>query len=366
MNIKRRYKISFLLHFVVSSFIVPNVCCELIFNLNISEVSPSCTIFTVAIGDTVFFGNNEDYLLRDPYLWFIPSQNITVEGGGEKTIYGSAFVGFINTEEGGIYPQGGMNEHGLMYDFNGLPTLPINENPSGPSIYSDYILCASLWDCKNVKEVIEWFKNHKWDINLGGQIHYGDASGDAVIISANPTNAKWAFTRKNSSYLVSTNFNLYDPSNAHDYPCKRYDTAVQMLSEIASEEELTVQACADVLYAVHQEGYYRTLYSNIFDPVNLDLYLNYEESYSKQIKVNLLDALSQEDSFEEEDSFFGITATERPLLVNSESLDEGFYSSSSYSVLDLLAIAGLVIGVLGIVMVIPIVVYFLKKKMGVG
>ena len=74
----------------------------------------------MAIGDTVLFGNNEDCLQRDFYQWYIPSQNISLPGGN-KEIYGGVFVGFINSEEGGIYPQGGMNEHGLMYDVNGLP-----------------------------------------------------------------------------------------------------------------------------------------------------------------------------------------------------------------------------------------------------
>ena len=62
------------------------------------------------------------------------------------------------------------------------------------------------------------------DSIIGGQIHYGDASGDVVVISVNPATHKWAFTRKDSNYIVSTNFNLNTTSNG-DYPCGRYDTA---------------------------------------------------------------------------------------------------------------------------------------------
>jgi hypothetical protein len=34
---------------------------------NLGTIPKSCTIFTVAIGDKVFFGNNEDFLLDGKY-----------------------------------------------------------------------------------------------------------------------------------------------------------------------------------------------------------------------------------------------------------------------------------------------------------
>ncbi|MGY5853255.1 MAG: carcinine hydrolase/isopenicillin-N N-acyltransferase family protein [Candidatus Thorarchaeota archaeon] len=323
---KQHYSRYLLLLIVLSSMIIPYTGGGTIYEKDMTPIGLSCTIFTVAIGNTVLFGNNEDYLQRDLHQWYIPSQNITIHGEENKTIHGGVFVGFINSYEGGIYPQGGMNEYGLMYDLNGLPALDLNQNSSGAPFYTDnFILCESLWDCKDVEQVIAWFKNHKWDFPIGGQIHYADASGDAVVISVNPSTEKWAFTRKNSSYLVSTNFNLNDTSNG-DYPCERYNTATQMLSEITSEENLTVQACADVLYAVHSEGMYGTLYSNIFDPVNLDIYFNHGDNYQNQVKGNLLDTLSEWESFEQKDSFFDITGIQGHLLVKSVRLNESFYT----------------------------------------
>jgi len=211
------------------------------------QTSPSCTIFTISIGDTVFYGNNEDWrreYLSKLGLWFIPSQNISVIGG-ERSIYGTVLVGFRNEEKGELYlnPCGGMNEHGLIFDINGLPSLALKDNPNGSSFWTNNIcyISPSLWDCRNVEEVIEWYKTYKWDTTIGGQLHYADASGDAVVISVNPSTNKWAFTRKTGNFIVSTNFNLNDTSNAYDYPCPRYNTATRMLSKIESEENLTVQ-----------------------------------------------------------------------------------------------------------------------------
>lgn len=167
-------------------------------------------------------------------------------------------------------------------------------------------------------------------LHLGGQIHYADASGDAVVVSVNPSTHKWAFTRKTCNFLISTNFNLNDIRNAYVYPCQRYNTTTDMLGEIQDEEDLTVQACADILHAVHMEGKCRTLYSYIFDPVNLDVYFNYGKNYREQKRINVSDVLSQRESFE----MFNIsclTGVDGNMLVKSEKINRNFYSSSTRS-----------------------------------
>ncbi len=322
-----------LLSILLSSIsMVPTISSENISLSNVLITSPSCTIFTVAIGDTVLFGNNEDWYEQELCLWFIPSQNVSVIGG-TRSIYGGVFIGFLKEEKGELYFHnlcGGMNEHGLMFDINGLPSLALFDNPNGSSFWTNgnCYIGTSLWDCKNVEEVIEWYKFYKWNTTIGGQIHYADASGDAVVVSVNPSTNKWAFTRKTGNFNVSTNFNLNNSRNAYDYPCSRYKTVVDMLRKIKNEENFTVQACADVLYVVRAKGLQYTLYSNIFDPVNLDVYLNYGEEYQQQKKVNLLDELkSQKNSFGKFNSreFLGVDGQ---ILVKPVRIDENFYSSS--------------------------------------
>ena len=62
------------------------------------------------------------------------------------------------------------------------------------------------------------------------QLHSADRSGDAVVISAGQ-DGEIVLTRKDPGYgfLVSTNFNVANPSNAIDYPCWRYDKAHELL-----------------------------------------------------------------------------------------------------------------------------------------
>ena len=66
-----------------------------------------------------------------------------------------------------------------------------------------------------------------------------------------------------------------------------------MLAAIASEDDLTVEACRDVLDAVHQEGVYGTKYSNIFDPVNLQVYLFQNYNFDHMVTLDLDAELAQ-------------------------------------------------------------------------
>jgi hypothetical protein len=69
---------------------------------SIESLPCSCTTFAAAYGNTVLFGNNEDF--KDPvtYLWTVPP--------GEGS-YGGVYLGY-----GYGRPQGGINEKGLAFD----------------------------------------------------------------------------------------------------------------------------------------------------------------------------------------------------------------------------------------------------------
>ena len=251
-----------------------------------SWIPDSCTIFTVNISDTIYFGNNEDYRLHGTYMWLVPSQEITPLFE-PITTYGFVAFGFrYNNDPADGYAQGGMNDQGLCVDGNGLPAVSMNPHPEREFPYTN-ILEQTLFECANVSEVIHWYQTHYLGNVWSCQIHYADASGDAVVVSVG-LDGEFAFTRKNSShYLVSTNFNLANYDNGY-YPCSRYSTATSMLASITDEADLTVGACRDILDAVHAEGEYATKYSNIFDLVNLEFHLFYNHNFDKSVSLDLI------------------------------------------------------------------------------
>jgi len=246
-----------------------------------SHASPkSCTIFTVSFGDKAFFGNNEDYINPETRYWVVPA------GYGH---YGAVYFGFDD-----MHPQGGINEKGLAYDWNGLPEAPLNDAPGLPIWPMDagkYILST----CATVEEVIETAQRYSWGSGLGAQCQFADATGDAVVISAG-ADGELAFTRKpkGDGFLVSTNFNLatVSPSAAR---CWRYNRATSLLSEIDSEDALTVGYVTSILDATHQQGAaVNTVYSTVYDLRNGIIYLYHWHRFDDVVVLNVAEEVAGE------------------------------------------------------------------------
>jgi len=198
-----------------------------------------CTILTLSHGDRVFFGGNGDWINFDSnYYWVAP---------GTATGYGAIYFG----EPDNV--QQGFNEKGLAYDANGLPVAPVNSHPGRKPVYGGYTSypIKILQECATVEEVIAWVQEHQWHEAMHDQLHFADATGDAVVISAGP-DGQVAFSRKpdGDGFLVSTNFNLTNPING-SYPCWRYDRAEELLKDIDNRDELTAERAASILDAVH-------------------------------------------------------------------------------------------------------------------
>lgn len=245
----------------------------------------SCTIFTVTIGNTVYFGNNEDYRLWGVFAWYVPAQDILTPSGTRR-IHGAVFFGFDNNSDPADgYPQGGMNDQGLCLDGNALSSYTLNPHPERDPLHAA-TLAQVLWECSTIDDVVTWFQTHNIGTNMPYQLHFADATGDAMVVSAGPDH-ELAFTRIGTAdFLISTNINVADPTR-NVFDCWRYSTATNMLGAISSEPALTVEACRDVLDAVHQNGQYATKYSNIFNPVTRRIYLYYDRNFGQVVFTSL-------------------------------------------------------------------------------
>jgi hypothetical protein len=244
-------------------------------------VPESCTIFTSSYGDTVLFGNNEDWINPNTYYWVVPSR------GGN---YGAVYFGFDN-----FWPQGGINEKGLAFDVNALPKAVLNPHPELPKVKKPFY--EFLKKCSTVEEVIDRVKDYSWGSSWRAQVHLADATGDAVVISVGP-DGEIAFTRKQkgNGYLISTNFNRANPKNGR-YPCWRYDTTVAMLKEIQSEDDHTADRFRSILDAVHQEGpLANTVYSNVFDLKHCIIYLYHWHQFDEVVILNVAEELAKAPS----------------------------------------------------------------------
>ena len=126
------------------------------------------------------------------------------------------------------------------------------------------------------------------------QLHFADKNGDAVIISAGE-DGEMVFTRKISGdgFLVSTNFNVANPSNGFDYPCWRYDKANELLGQLIEKEEpLNFNDVTDVMDAVHQQGSSWTIETLVADLTNGIMYLYFFYQYDVPVIINVKDELA--------------------------------------------------------------------------
>jgi hypothetical protein len=248
------------------------------FLLTSTGIASACTIFTISDEDTVFFGNNEDYSNPNTYYW------VDTPGDGK---YGGVYFGFDN-----FWPQGGINEKGLAFDINSLPEAPLNPHPEHP-YFNDYEGYSILRNCATVEEVIEHVQQFNWGSAMGGQVHVADASGDAVVIGPG-IDGELAFTRKTAGdgFIISTNFNVAE-GYEYDNECDRYETTLDMLSAVGTEEELTLDYVSSVLDAVHVQGMgTNTLYSTVYDLKNGKIFVYYYHKYDEVVELNVAETIS--------------------------------------------------------------------------
>jgi len=271
--------VSIVFGFLIGSLII----LLLLSNQNPIPTQPSgCSVFSISKGDQVFFGGNDDYITTDNYFWVDP---------GPAQYYGAIWIGDVGNVQQGV------NEKGLAYDANGLPRVAVNAHPERQFVEDNYTIYPIyiLRECATVKEVIHWVNTHQWHSYMHDQMHFADATGDAVIISAG-SDGEVIFTRKpeGDSFLVSTNFNVANPSNGFGYPCWRYDKATELLDQmIKSDAELTAQGAAEVLDTIHvEQSSSWTVGSMVADLTNGIVYLYYFYQFDNPVVINVQDEIA--------------------------------------------------------------------------
>ena len=265
-----------------------------------------CSIVTISHEGHVFFGGNDDYHNRDSTYW--------VDPGGQSG-YGAIYFGDPHNV------QQGFNEKGLAYDANGLPRFPVSEHPGTEPVqggHTNYPI-AILRECATVAEVIAWVESHSWRDAMHDQLHFADASGDAVVISVG-ADGRVAYTRKpaGDSYLVSTNFNVANPKNG-SYPCWRYDLTERLLPDLLESGNVTVDSVASVMEAVHvEEPANWTLYTLVADLTEGLIYVYFMFQYDAPIVLSIEEEVAREPSAVSVSSLF----PEQTIIRANEALGE--------------------------------------------
>lgn len=237
----------------------------------------ACTVFNCNRGNRVLVGNNEDWKYStDVKIWFVSST-------GKR--YGRVCFGW-NQLFFFRQAQGGMNDQGLFFDWALCPesdppkfslkkqiaTFSLSENLSG--------------ECATVDEAIAWLKQYNI-LSIRSHIMLVDRSGNSAVVEW--VDGEFKILRKKGDCQVITNFWLSHPELGN-YPCRRYNKVLEM---VENRKIISIEDFASILKNVskydrtgdgNESG---TIYSNVYDLLNGDIYIYYRRDFNNPIKINL-------------------------------------------------------------------------------
>ena len=259
-----------------------NPCAKIITSvltlLIVLSASPSsaCTIISVYSKGTVLLGGNEDLPPTNAFM-------VMDKRGKLGVIYFAT-----PWKQWPLVEQSGINEKGLCFDINWIPKEELIPQPEKLR-QNEWVITQLRQEVATVEELLEKLFQYNWGESISYQVHFADKSGDAVIIYPG-LNGELTFSRraKGSNYLISTNFNHGRRLRASwiglDFPYKllfdsKFKAADDMLLGLDSEHDASVEFLGSVLEATHRNWWFntplsiKTIYSTIFDPRNLHIYL---------------------------------------------------------------------------------------------
>lgn len=246
--------------------------------LNITSAF-ACTIVSgIAKNGHVWNANNEDGPFGVANFINVFPKTDNVKYGYYTFSYMSPKYG----QNGNI--QGGVNEAGLTFDFNGINYVrdfDVTSKKAFPK-GDDAILIHILGNMKSVNEVINFFKEY-WFTNgfRTAQMHVADKSGKFAIISASGI-----FVAKKGESLVSTNFDICEKENRTS--CWRYPIAYDKITNEGASLKTMIAICKET---AQKNG--ATMYSNVQNLTTGDVWFFSKHNKGVLVKTNIKDLLQK-------------------------------------------------------------------------
>ena len=206
-----------------------------------------------------------------------------------------------------LVEQSGINEKGLCFDINWIPNEDLTPQPEKLR-QNEWLITQLMQEVSTVEELLEKIFAYNWGDSISYQVHFADRSGDAAIIYPG-VNGELTFSRRaqGSNYLITTNYNHARRLRASwlglDFPYKflfdsKYKAADDLLSKLDPKLDFTEEFMGSVLEATHRNWWFntplsiKTVYSTIFDPRNLHIYLYLDRRFDHPYMIDVQRELS--------------------------------------------------------------------------
>jgi hypothetical protein len=242
----------------------------------------ACSMYKITLYGKTFVGNNEDYWNPNTRVWFEK---------GNANGYGSVFVGLDN-----LFPQGGMNEKGLMFDGFSVNQRAIKRKVNKLTFYTD-ITKDVMRKCQNVDEVYNILLKYDLSPMNGSMLLFIDKIGNYLIIEADTM-----IKGRDDKYLLS-NFCPSKTPVLDSVKIPFYQNGRKMLEAGVDTSLSYLTSLSDTLHQ-NWKNLGGTLYTTIYDLNAGVVYLYLFHDYKHQVKLNLKEELEKGDRILEISSLF--------------------------------------------------------------
>jgi hypothetical protein len=237
-----------------------------------------CSAYKVTVASRTMFGINFDTWTINPKIWF------------EKKGYGAVFSG-ANYDEGGLRPQSGMNEFGLIFGtlatatpFDRKDMRDKKQIPTRVSYLKDI-----LHTCKTIEEVKAYIEQYEHSVLENDVFIYTDRSGKYLVVEP------FKILEGNENKYVQGNFcpsTITDPGSIKQ---QRYINGTAFLKNKIDTSLAFCTALSDTMHVCREKIGDGTLLTSIYDPTNVEVYLYFYHAYKQKVKFNLEEELAKGD-----------------------------------------------------------------------
>jgi tetratricopeptide (TPR) repeat protein len=227
----------------------------------------ACSVYKITMNGKTMVGNNEDYWNPNTKMWFEK---------GENGYYGNMYVGFDN-----FYPQGGMNEKGLVFDGFSINPQQLKSRPDKLSPENN-MLKYIMQRCKNTEEVYTLLE--KYDLTTllsSGLLMFVDADGNYLLVEGD------VLTKGKDKKYLQSNFCPSQTPETDKVDISFYQSGRKLMDAKVDTALSYLTALSDTLHQSFPQDLGGTQYTTIYDLNEKVIHLYYYHDYSKGITISL-------------------------------------------------------------------------------
>jgi tetratricopeptide (TPR) repeat protein len=275
----------------------------------------SCTMIKLSGNGKTIVGNNEDQMNPNTRIWFEK---------GKGTGFGAVYVGFDN-----LFPQGGMNEVGLVFDGFTQQFKAVSDTAGKLKIPSGDLSKKIMRECGTVDEIKNLINKYNRGFLSGAALRFVDKSGKYLYVDGDTVIVG------ESDFFVQTNIRPFE-----NKPCWRYEKATRLLK---NSGDISAKYCTALMDSVHQSTKWGgTIYTTVYDLQEGKIYLYYFYNYENVIIFDLQEELKKGDKVLNMPELFPQNATGQKyyteynrILTKIKALGESSLSTEDKSFQDL-------------------------------